>query len=102
MDKPKEYRRMDTHELFLQLGRFIDDNKHSSDLPSRWLADKLRPLRETVRLLKGSGVKAMAQEEQNALSDFRLAEIEEEQSKLAKDQERLDNEAKRIRQAKAA
>lgn len=97
----REHRPMDAHDLFLTLNRFIDENTRHHDVERRWLADLIIPVHRLVRELKAGGVGGLTPEQQKQFRDFRLAEIDEEQSKLDKAKKALDDEAQKIKRAAA-
>ena len=84
---------MDTHDLFVALDRFVSDNKSHHILERRWLALVVNQVRNIALGLKTGGVKALSDQDQQRIRQFRLGEIAAAKADLAKKHAALDKEA---------
>lgn len=101
-DNVEEIRPMDAHDLYRALDKFFNDNERHRSVEYRWLADQVIGLKNEAYHLWANGIASFEARNHNEIAAFRLLEIEEERSKIAKADARLADEAKSLTRKTAA
>jgi hypothetical protein len=92
----EEYRPMNVRQLYDHMTRFAQDNNHSNDVDTRWLATKVEAFAPTVASVMNS---RLGPEDRASVNAFRANEIEVEVEKKRRELDVLERSLKQIKAA---